>query len=76
MSRVRQALPEHEQRALLRAQVRLASAEQRVERERRLLSALIASLLEAGRSRRAIGEVLGRAASNVHKLGKVGSETR
>jgi hypothetical protein len=73
LSRTRQPLPEREQQTLLRAQARLAAAETRVRRERASLAQLVAALLDGGASRRAIGEVLGRAASNVHKLGKSGN---
>ena len=73
MSRTRRLLPERERRTLLRAQARVVAAEKHVQRERASLAQLVAALLDRGASRRAIGEVLGRAASNIHKLGKSGS---
>lgn len=74
MSRTRQPLPEREQQKLLRAQARVVAAETRVQHERASLAQHVAALLDRGASRRAIGEVLGRAASNIHKLGKSGGK--
>jgi hypothetical protein len=74
ISRTRHPLPEREQQRLLRAQARVVAAETQVRRERASLARLVAALLEGGASRRAIGEVVGRAASNIHKLGKSGGK--
>ena len=74
MSRTRRPLPERERQVLLRAQARVVTAETRLRRERASLARHVAALLDRGASRRAIGEVLGRAASNIHKLGKSGGK--